>query len=367
MLIAFYISGHGFGHAARVTTVINELSGSHPDIEVLIRTSAPRWFLERSLVRPARIETVETDTGVAQITSLALDVTETARRAAAFYGTFDARVSAECRQLRDAGVSMVVGDVPPLAFAAAARAGIPSAALANFTWDWIYERYEPLARLAPDVLPVIRRAYADASVALRLPFHGGFQTMKVVRDVPLVARRSALGRKAARERLGLPSDATIVLASFGGHGAQIDLQRVARLNTFTLVATDYEGAPAAVSSPPTLRSLTTPALGAMGIRYEDLVAAADVVVSKPGYGIVSECVANGTALLYTSRGSFAEQEVLIDGMQRVLRCRFIDQDALMAGRWQEAVDTLLKQPSPSETLEINGAEAVAQMIAEFAR
>ena len=31
-------------------------------------------------------------------------------------------------------------------------------------------------------------------------------------------------------------------------------------------------------------------------------------MTKPGYGIISECVANGTAILYTSRGRFAEYE-----------------------------------------------------------
>ena len=43
-----------------------------------------------------------------------------------------------------------------------------------------------------------------------------------------------------------------------------------------------------------------------GYRYEDLVRAVDVVVTKPGYGIISECIANDTALLYTSRGDFRE-------------------------------------------------------------
>ena len=62
-----------------------------------------------------------------------------------------------------------------------------------------------------------------------------------------------------------------------------------------------------------------------GVRYEDLVAAADVVVTKPGYGIVSECIANGAALLYTSRGHFVEHDVFVSEMPRVLRCRFIDQ------------------------------------------
>ena len=57
-----------------------------------------------------------------------------------------------------------------------------------------------------------------------------------------------------------------------------------------------------------------------GYRYEDLVRAVDVVVTKPGYGIISECLANDTALLYTSRGDFREYQVLVDAMPTFLRC-----------------------------------------------
>ena len=48
-----------------------------------------------------------------------------------------------------------------------------------------------------------------------------------------------------------------------------------------------------------------------GFRYEDLVRASDVVMTKPGYGIVSECLANGAAILYTARGRFAEYPVMV--------------------------------------------------------
>ena len=54
-----------------------------------------------------------------------------------------------------------------------------------------------------------------------------------------------------------------------------------------------------------------------GLAYQDVVAAADLVITKPGYGIVSECVANGTPLLYTSRGRFVEYDVFVAEMPRV--------------------------------------------------
>ena len=58
---------------------------------------------------------------------------------------------------------------------------------------------------------------------------------------------------------------------------------------------------------------------ASGYRYEDLVRAADVVVTKPGYGIIAECLANDTALLYTDRGRFIEYDVLVAAMRRSRR------------------------------------------------
>ena len=83
-----------------------------------------------------------------------------------------------------------------------------------------------------------------------------------------------------------------------------------------------------------------------GLRYEDLVRAVDVVVSKPGYGIISECVANDTALLYTSRGHFVEYDVLVAAMPRFLRAAFIDHADLFSGDWQPHLDALLAQPAP---------------------
>ena len=81
---------------------------------------------------------------------------------------------------------------------------------------------------------------------------------------------------------------------------------------------------------------------ARGFLYEDIVHAVDVVVSKPGYGIIAECVANQTALLYTSRGHFAEYDVLVAGLPRVSAGRLHRSRALFAGRWLPDLDELAR-------------------------
>jgi len=369
-MIVFYVSGHGFGHASRDIEVLNAVLRRRPSISVAIRSAVPAWFLEASLKQRVTLEPLETDPGLAQHDSLRIDETETVLRARRFYDGFDERAEAEATWLRTCGTRLVVADVPPLACAAAARAGIPSILLGNFTWDWIYRGLDEFERLAPGVLSTIEQAYATTGQALRLPLHGGFAPMAdVVRDIPFVARRSARGRDAVREALGIDADRPVVLASFGGHGVQIPYTEAVKDRRFVLLLTDFE-----VRGPDShagntgggvlegVRCVSARERAERDLRYEDLVAAADVVVSKPGYGIVSECVANNTALLYTSRGRMIEYDVFVEEMPRLLRCRFIPQDALLAGAWTDHIDALMAQPPAPTVPPVNGAQVAADVI-----
>jgi L-arabinokinase len=309
---------------------------------------------------------------VTQLDSLRLDEADTARRAAAFYATFAKRVEAEADVLDALHAAAVVADLPPLAIAAAHRARRPAIALGNFTWDWIYQGYEEFARFAPGVVDIIRGAYSRTTLSLRLPFHGGFEPMlAVTRDIPLIARHARHSRDGIRRTLGIASDATVVLVSFGAYGLEIPYRDVAQAGRFVLVATDLEvpvhdSVTGALEPGGAFRHFRIADLAARDLYYPELVAAADVVVSKPGYGIVSECIANGAALLYTDRGRFAEHEIFVAEMPHVLKSRFLGQQDLVRGRWTAAVESLLDQPEPPHRLATNGAEVAAGAILDIA-
>jgi L-arabinokinase len=360
-VLVFYVSSHGFGHAARDIEVINEIGRRRPDVRIVMRSRVPVSFIERSALVAIERQQADTDTGVAQIDSLHVDEEATARQAAAFHEQFSARVSAEAQVLRTLNASLVVGDIPPLACAAADRAGIPAIMLGNFTWDWIYAAYPRFEVLAPGVIDAIGAAYALATRALRLPLHGGFDTVRsVVRDVAFVARRSRRPRDEVRRTLGLGLHDTVVLASFGGHNLGLDYGAIASGNPFRLLLTDYEYPHGQDAS--NLVRVTSASLADGGFRYEDLIAASDVVVGKPGYGIVSECVANGTAFLYARRDRFAEEDIFEREMPTILRCRQIERGVLIAGNWRHDIEALLTQPPPASKPATDGALTAAQEI-----
>ncbi len=137
-----------------------------------------------------------------------------------------------------------------------------------------------------------------------------------------------------------------MLVSFGGYGLDgLDLDALSRSNGYVAWSAAACRSPIgsgrlacrlalpAANGEAACMSVDEPAMYAAGLRYEDLVRAVDVVVTKPGYGIIAECLANDTALLYTSRGHFIEYDVLTREAPRFLRTAFIDHDDLFAGKW----------------------------------
>ena len=361
--VCFYISGHGFGHASRQIEIINALGSLRPDVTIVVRTSAAKWLFDRTVRVPILLLAGECDTGVVQIDSLRLDERDTMRRAADFYGTLEARAQAEAELLRRHDVRFVSADAPPLGTAAAALAGVPSVVVSNFTWDWIYEGYAASHPSAPDVLERVREGYRHAEAAWRLPMHGGFATFDTIVDVPFVARHALHDRAHVRHTLGLPDDRPLILSSFGGYGVDgLDVSRLDCLADYGVVVTRRAAANDVAPSPRGIYHVLEPRLYGSGLRYEDLVGACDIVATKPGYGIIAECVANRTAILYTSRGAFREYDVLVREMPRVLRCEYLDHGDLFAGRWQNALDRLLTSPPPPESPGTDGADITATMI-----
>ena len=366
--IVFYISGHGFGHASRSIEVINAILARRPETRIGVRTAAPRWLFDLTVKGKVSFSTLETDSGVVQIDALTLDEADSIRRAASFHSDLVTRAASETRSLRELGAGLIVGDIPPLAFAVGAAAGIPSIGLGNFTWDWIYADY-PRVRLAPSLLPAIRGAYARASMALRLPMSGGFESFSNVKVIPFIARHSTKTREEVCKALKIPTDKPIVLSSFGGYGLPgLDTELLAKLKKYTIVTTANVSLSRARKDAPLVEkkgsfiSINEEGMYDAGIRYEDLVMAAEAVVTKPGYGIIAEAIANDTAILYTPRGHFPEYDILVEEMPKYLRSASFSHDDLFNGKWEPFIDKLLAQPKPKKKPETNGADVAAEIL-----
>jgi UDP-N-acetylglucosamine:LPS N-acetylglucosamine transferase len=96
--------------------------------------------------------------------------------------------------------------------------------------------------------------------------------------------------------------------------------------------------------------------------YVSLLAACDVVVTKPGYGIVADCLANRVAVLFTDRGPFREYDVLAEALQTLGRARYMPRAELLAGHLGPHLDALLDSPVTWTEQRMDGADFVADRV-----
>lgn len=354
-----YVSGHGFGHAVRVCTVLRALRRRCPAVPFVLRTPVPRWFLRDELGETCPAAHVQLDVGVVQRDSLSLDAEATLAAAVALLARAPRLVAEEAAALAPLRPAAVLADIPALALDVAAALEVPGIGLANFSWDWIYADYAAdLPGFAP-VIAALRASYARATLLLRLPWHGDLDAFPHIRDVATVARKPSLRREEVRIRLGLPLHDRLVLLSFGGIGLELPGVAPRRGVTFLATQSGTEGAP------PPCPYVSNVHMAAAGVRYEDLVAASDAVITKPGYGIVADCIASGTPIVYTDRGRFAEYPILVEAIQRHLPHAFLARADLHGGRWDRALDAVLDVPRATPDVDVSGGEQVALLLASY--
>lgn len=354
--LAYYITPHGLGHAVRSLGVIRRLMDLAPELEIVLVSALPQFIIKQNLPRPLPIRERHLDVGLVQQDSLRFDLEATREALGSLRQRQQTLVDEEIRFFRAEGIQGIVCDVPFLPFLAAGRAGIPAVGLGNFTWDWIYQRYAERDRRWESLVAWIREAYRECPLFLQLPMHGDCSACGTIRPVPLVARQAQRTRKQTRRILRLAESQKTYLVSFQSLNLEAEAER--HLESMGERIFLYK-------HPLRLRARNGLSLDDLDLSYADAVAAVDGVITKPGYGIVADCLVHGTPVIYTDRGLFPEYEILVRALTEHLTTVFIPSAELYAGRWQEAIENLESLPRRSPSLPANGAEACARAIMDM--
>jgi hypothetical protein len=353
--LVVYVSSHGFGHAVRTGALLEALRERAGDrLEIHVRSQAPA-FLFRRRDPGCHYSAAWLDAGVVQPNGLDIDHVATRAAHLALLAQWDTTLEREARFIRETGAGLVVADVPPLAFAAAARAGVPAVAVANFGWDWVLAPWADEDEALAPVMTRYAEAYALADCLFRLPLHGDFPAFSDVRDVPLLVHRARRPRTETRARLGLAEGnrRSLVLVSFGGLGSgPLKNAHWDDLEGYCFVA-DTE-------PPPGFPAAWTRVRDSDGLAHEELVHASDIVLGKPGYGTCAEVLAHGCRFLHLPRLGFREVPVLEAGLTGH-PARQMPRSDFYAGRWRAHLDALMTLPEASP-LPANGADHIADSL-----
>lgn len=348
--IVFFVSSHGFGHAARACAVMQSLREQQPDVQLRVYTQTPEWFF-RDSVGKTDYRTLRTDIGLVQLSPLQEDVTATIEELSAFMPFRPSEVYGLAAAIADQ--DLVVCDIAPLGLRVAATAGVPSVLLENFTWDWVYRAYVDLhPRLAPfiDDLEAINRM-----AGLRIQAEPVCHRVPGAVSVGPIARSPRENRAAVRGRLGVDSGVPLVLVSMGGVPAEYPFLPSLRHREDCVLlipgaATERRREGAVLMLP--ARS---------EFHHPDLVNACDALVCKAGYSTLAEAYQSGVPLAWFPRERFPESPVLGAFIERNMAEIRLNASDWETGRWIDRLPELLAlERRPSR--EVTGSSEVARLL-----
>jgi L-arabinokinase len=351
--IAYYITAHGYGHGTRSCDIINALCAAAPDVPVVVKTDLPPAFMQSRLAHPVDLIAGAFDVGLIQKDSIQVDLDASLEAVEALYAREDDLIGQEAAFLRQEQVGVVVADLPAIPLAAAQQAGVCAIATGNFGWDWIYSDFIRYDTRWQRVVEKIRRVYEQTGLLLRQPFAESMAAFPHAIDLPLLAAPGSARRTWIAEHTGADPEKPWVLLSFTSLNLEAaaleNLSRLDRYELFCVEPLEWPG-----SSVRCIRRSSAP--------FADILASVDVVVTKPGFGIVSECIANNKPIVYTDRRNFLEYPVLVEGIETYCRNVFIPGEALYAGDLTRALEAVASAPPPPENMPRGGAEKAAGLI-----
>lgn len=356
--IAYYISGQGYGHAVRSIEVIKSLSKKNPYLFFHIKTSAPEWFFSLNLDCNYLYYELENDIGTVEHSFHEVDKRETLRKLTTLFSPTDKFLEDETAFLLQNNVNLVIGDIPPGAFVAASKAGIPSVAIGNFSWDWIYGHFlEDEPQFAP-LINQVRNGYAQADLLLRLPMHGPMSAFKNTIEIPLIVRRARRKDRDVRRMFRIEDDGKklVLVALRPSELKQVNFQKLSVSPKYKFIVLNLQKlVPGMLNLPQNL------------MPFQELVNACDIVVSKLGYGIVSECIANKTRLVFPDKTECIETGLHVEELSRNGIGEKLSRTNFLKGNWTAALNRAIRREWPVNSRAMNGADVAAGHIERFLR
>ncbi|XVE97217.1 hypothetical protein REPUB_Repub03eG0001500 [Reevesia pubescens] len=357
LVFAYYVTGHGFGHATRVVEVVRNLIAAGHDVHVV--TGAPDFVFTSEIQSPRLfLRKLVLDCGAVQADALTVDrLASLQKYSETAVQPRDSILATEVEWLNSIKADFVVSDVVPVACRAAAEAGIRSVCVTNFSWDFIYAEYVMAAGYHHrSIVWQIAEDYSHCEFLIRLPGYCPMPAFRDVIDVPLVVRRLHKSRKEVRKELGIGEDVKLVILNFGGQPAGWKLKEEYLPSGWLCLVC---GASDTQELPPNFVKLRKDAY------TPDLIAASDCMLGKIGYGTVSEALAYKLPFVFVRRDYFNEEPFLRNMLEFYQSGVEMIRRDLLTGHWKPYLERAISL-KPCYEGGINGGEVAAHILQETA-
>lgn len=292
--IAFFISDHGFGHDSRNIPIIRYILEATKDIRIIIKTGKNQGQFIRDLVGDFNGRVTyffeAMDMGlVLKENSLDIDSEKLEEKVQDYISSFKEKVSKENEFLHYNNVNLIVSDIVPWVFKSAKELNITSILISNFTWAGIYKEF-----LSKEICDKYIECYklADKALFYELYMEEMKNYIENYEEVSLCSREFDLEKA---DKIKKNFKRPIVYISVG---RSVDLQKEIDVSNleYDFIVTDGVK----------LKGHNVYYLPKETPNTQDYLMASDFVITKAGWGTVSEALLAKKKIALLTRDNVAE-------------------------------------------------------------
>jgi len=349
------ISAHGLGHLAQTAPVLNELAALAPGLRLTVRSAIPRRQLARRIAVEFAHVAEARDFGFVMHNAVDIDLAASARRYRELHADWPQRIATEADWLRRHDIDALLGNVAYLPLAAAAEAGIPAAALSSLNWADLFARYFGDEPWAAEIHAQMLAAYNKARCFLRVSPGLPMADIERQREIGPIAFLGRRDRSRISRILDLDESERWLLLAMGGMEFRLPVENWPQTPGLNwLVPHEWQ------ISRQDVRSFDLP-----GLEFADLLASADAVITKPGYGTFVEAACSGVPILYVEREDWPETPWFAAWLATHARAAVLSRGQLTGGNFIDALHRLWQAPPPTVPVAGGDAEAARWLVRDL--
>ena len=291
--IIVYVSDHGYGHAARTIGLLRQFK---LDDEIIVKNSNAFNFIKKSL---PEIKVIHSQTDVGPISNLFSENSDSEKTFNLYSNWIKNEkkwIANEINYFKNKKIDLVISDISPMGIRFAKKLGIPSITIANFTWIDILNKL-PYHKNKENIIEWLTESYEKVDLGIKLPLSMDLIGLKKIKKASLLYRSVTLSNDKLLKKLNLRTKPiTIYLGNHNKPKIKIT-NNGSKSNIIEILSNDLK-----INNK--IFNYSTEA--------QNIISASNLVIAKPGYSILSECINSRCPILLIPRKNYPEDHTLCE-------------------------------------------------------
>lgn len=328
------ISSHGYGHFAMTAPILDKLSKSN-NVALSIRCELPEVLIRSRVQGDFQLIPESSDFGMLMNNSLDVDLAKSLSAYKKLHVRLAFAIKEESQKLKSYKADLILANIPYVSIAAANALNIPVIAYCSLNWAEIFKSYyDKDSSEANKIYEEMNEAYNMAHYFLCPAPSMKMPGLKNIRNIGPIARTGVNLRQNLEKRFQIHNK-KLVLISPGGVATPIEINDWPRSPDIVWIT--------AWSYPSKRKDILS--IESLDVSFCDLLKTCDALITKPGYGTVTESACNGTPALYVLRGDWAEEPYLVSWWKKNANVLEISRTDFFEGNVLHSLEKLWKLPN----------------------